>query len=218
MGSNPTPSAFDLGIRLTTAAALRGVGIPAHRSLGCLRPTRLSSRAVGEVGRYAAAARLCHHTVAETCEHIWTGHSLRAGCAPQLDRDGVDLQTIERYLWQLTLGWVSGMRAASVSLGEPHAAVPGADDMPELLAALDLAYAAAVCDVAHLVVTAALADDDLDAVRTAIATALLVAPTTKRSCSTPCGSPTAKATAPQPTPTSPELSKSMTETTRWTSP
>jgi hypothetical protein len=128
---------------------------------------------------HAAAARLCHHTVAETCEHIWTGHSLRAGCAPQLDRDGVDLQTIERYLWQLTLGWVSGMRAASVSLGEPHAAVPGADDMPELLAALDLAYAAAVCDVAHLVVTAALADDDLDAVRTAIATALLVAPTTK---------------------------------------
>lgn len=46
----------------------------------------------------------------------------------------------------------------------------------EWLQGLDLAYTAAVCDVAHLVVTAALADGDLEAARAASETALLVAP------------------------------------------
>jgi integrase len=68
---------------------------------GCTRPERLSGRAVGDlVGRYAAATGLCHHAADETCEHVWTGHSLRAGCATQLDLDGVALSTIERYLRQ----------------------------------------------------------------------------------------------------------------------
>jgi integrase len=65
------------------------------------RQARLSGRAVGDlVGRYASAAGLCHHPSDETCDHVWTGHSLRAGCATQLDLDGVDLSTIERYLRQ----------------------------------------------------------------------------------------------------------------------
>ncbi|TFV88104.1 LysM peptidoglycan-binding domain-containing protein [Blastococcus sp. CT_GayMR20] len=46
----------------------------------------------------------------------------------------------------------------------------------EWLDGLDLTLTAAVCDVAHQVVTAALTADDLDAARTAAATALLVAP------------------------------------------
>ncbi|WP_116451684.1 LysM peptidoglycan-binding domain-containing protein [Blastococcus litoris] len=78
-----------------------------------------------------------------------------------------------------------------------RAGARGSDGMPDLLAALalvsgppfaqrpagyewlgglELTYTAAICDVAHLVVTSALADDDLDAARTASATALLVAP------------------------------------------
>jgi DNA-binding SARP family transcriptional activator len=78
-----------------------------------------------------------------------------------------------------------------------RAAVRGDDGRPDLLAALrlvsgppftqrpvgydwldglDLTLTAAVCDVAHQVVTAALADEDLDAARTASAAALLVAP------------------------------------------
>ena len=78
-----------------------------------------------------------------------------------------------------------------------RAAVRGNDGLPDLLAALqlvsgppfaqrpagyewldglDLTLIAAVCDVAHQVVTAALADDDLAAAGTASATALLVAP------------------------------------------
>lgn len=46
----------------------------------------------------------------------------------------------------------------------------------EWLNGLDLTLPAAICDVAHQVVAASLADDDLDAARTAGATALLVAP------------------------------------------
>ncbi|NEK86893.1 LysM peptidoglycan-binding domain-containing protein [Blastococcus saxobsidens] len=78
-----------------------------------------------------------------------------------------------------------------------RAAVRGDDGLPDLLAALelvsgppfaqrpagyewldglDLTLTAAICDVAHQVVTAALADDDLTSARTAAATALLVAP------------------------------------------
>ncbi|RBY81538.1 LysM domain-containing protein [Blastococcus sp. TF02A-26] len=78
-----------------------------------------------------------------------------------------------------------------------RAAVRGDDGLPDLLAALrlvsgppfaqrpvgyewldglDLTLTAAVCDVAHQVVTAALADGDLAAAGTASATALLVAP------------------------------------------
>ncbi|SDG04381.1 LysM domain-containing protein [Blastococcus aurantiacus] len=78
-----------------------------------------------------------------------------------------------------------------------RASVRGDDGMPDLLSALELVsgppfaqrptgyewlggleltLTAAICDVAHLVVTTALADDDLDAARTAVATALLVAP------------------------------------------
>lgn len=78
-----------------------------------------------------------------------------------------------------------------------RAGVRGDDALPDLLAALrrvsgppfaqrpagyewldglDLTLTAAVCDVAHQVVTAALADDDLAAAGTASATALLVAP------------------------------------------
>ncbi|WP_169064416.1 LysM peptidoglycan-binding domain-containing protein [Geodermatophilus dictyosporus] len=82
-----------------------------------------------------------------------------------------------------------------------RAAVRGSDGMPDLLAALqlvsgqpfaqrpsgyewldglDLTLTAAICDVAHQVITAALAHDDLDAARTASATALLVAPDDER--------------------------------------
>ncbi|SFE94979.1 LysM peptidoglycan-binding domain-containing protein [Blastococcus tunisiensis] len=46
----------------------------------------------------------------------------------------------------------------------------------EWLQGLDLAYTAGVCDVAHLVVTSALADGDLETARAASQTALLVAP------------------------------------------
>ncbi|MBB3084703.1 LysM peptidoglycan-binding domain-containing protein [Geodermatophilus sabuli] len=82
-----------------------------------------------------------------------------------------------------------------------RAGVRGSDGMPDLLAALelvsgppfaqrptgyewlgglDLSLTAGICDVAHQVVTAALADDDLNAARTASATALLVAPDDQR--------------------------------------
>ncbi|MDT0275515.1 LysM domain-containing protein [Blastococcus goldschmidtiae] len=78
-----------------------------------------------------------------------------------------------------------------------RAEVRGDDGLPDLLAALelvsgapfaqrpagyewldglDLTLTAGVCDVAHQVVTAALADDDLTSARTASAAALLVAP------------------------------------------
>jgi DNA-binding SARP family transcriptional activator len=78
-----------------------------------------------------------------------------------------------------------------------RAGVRGSDGMPDLLAALklvsgppfaqrptgyewlgglDLTLTAAICDVAHQVVTAALDDDDVEAARTASAAALLVAP------------------------------------------
>ncbi|SFT82600.1 DNA-binding transcriptional activator of the SARP family [Geodermatophilus amargosae] len=82
-----------------------------------------------------------------------------------------------------------------------RAAVRGSDGTPDLLAALelvsgppfaqrptgyewldglDLTLTAAICDVAHQVVTAALHDDDLNAAGTASATALLVAPEDER--------------------------------------
>ncbi|WP_246066158.1 LysM peptidoglycan-binding domain-containing protein [Geodermatophilus aquaeductus] len=82
-----------------------------------------------------------------------------------------------------------------------RAAVRGDDGMPDLVAALglvsgppfaqrptgyewlgglDLTLTAAICDVAHQVVAAALADDDLDAARIASAAALLVAPDDER--------------------------------------
>ncbi|MGY1684930.1 LysM peptidoglycan-binding domain-containing protein [Geodermatophilus sp. SYSU D00867] len=82
-----------------------------------------------------------------------------------------------------------------------RAGVRGDDGMPDLLAALqlvsgppfaqrpsgyewlgglDLTLTAAICDVAHQVVTAALAHDDLDAARATSATALLVAPDDER--------------------------------------
>ncbi len=48
--------------------------------------------------------------------------------------------------------------------------------MQRLLNGLDLTLTAAICDVAHQVVTEALHDDDVEAARTASATALLVAP------------------------------------------
>ena len=82
-----------------------------------------------------------------------------------------------------------------------RAAVRGDDGLPDLLAALrlvsgppfaqrpagyewldglDLTLTAGICDVAHQVVTAALADDNLAAARAASATALLVAPDDER--------------------------------------
>jgi DNA-binding SARP family transcriptional activator/LysM repeat protein len=50
----------------------------------------------------------------------------------------------------------------------------------EWLDSLDLTLTAGICDVAHQVITAALADDDLTSARTASAAALLVAPDDER--------------------------------------
>ncbi|MGX5655506.1 LysM peptidoglycan-binding domain-containing protein [Geodermatophilus nigrescens] len=50
----------------------------------------------------------------------------------------------------------------------------------EWLGGFDLTLTAAICDVAHQVVTTALADDNLDAARTASASAMLVAPDDER--------------------------------------
>jgi integrase len=68
---------------------------------GSLRQSRLSARAVGDlVGRYVAIAGLCQHAAEETCSHVWTGHSLRAGLASQLDLDGFGADLVARYLRQ----------------------------------------------------------------------------------------------------------------------
>ncbi|SFK85929.1 tyrosine-type recombinase/integrase [Geodermatophilus ruber] len=105
--SNPIAgdAAHALDAWLATSGIQRG---PIFRPIdrwGCLRPTRLSARAVGElVGRYAVMAGLCHHAAEEPCGHVWTGHSLRAGCATQLDLDGIDGRMVERYLRQKTPG------------------------------------------------------------------------------------------------------------------
>ena len=105
--SNPIAgdAAHALDAWLAAAGIQQGPVFRAIDRWGCPRTTRLSARAVGDlVGRYAATAGLCHHPAIEPCPHVWTGHSLRAGCATQLDLDGVDLRQIERYLRQSTPG------------------------------------------------------------------------------------------------------------------
>ncbi|MFL6094455.1 MAG: LysM peptidoglycan-binding domain-containing protein [Blastococcus sp.] len=158
--------------------ATRPHGATADEAATALQPARggrtdpVSARAY--VHRVTAGARAWLGTDPATGQkHLSSGHSGRYTLTDVL----VDVDLFRQLRARAAVRGDDDLRDLLAALrlvsGPPFAQRPAGY---EWLDGLDLTLIAAVCDVAHQVVTAALAGDDLAAAGTASATALLVAP------------------------------------------
>ncbi len=158
--------------------ATRPHGATADEAATALQPARggrtdpVSARAY--VHRVTAGARAWLGTDPATGQkHLSSGHSGRYTLTDVLVDVDLFRQLRARAAVRGNDGLPDLLAALQLVSGPPFAQRPAGY---EWLDGLDLTLIAAVCDVAHQVVTAALAGDDLAAAGTASATALLVAP------------------------------------------
>jgi nucleoid-associated protein YgaU/DNA-binding SARP family transcriptional activator len=158
--------------------ATRPHGATADEAATALQPARggrtdpVSARAY--VHRVAAGARAWLGTDPATGQkHLSSGHSGRYTLTDVLVDADLFRQLRARAAVRGNDGLPDLLAALQLVSGPPFAQRPAGY---EWLDGLDLTLIAAVCDVAHHVVTAALAGDNLAAAGTASATALLVAP------------------------------------------
>jgi DNA-binding SARP family transcriptional activator len=158
--------------------ATRPHGATADEAATALQPARggrtdpVSARAY--VHRVTAGARAWLGTDPATGQkHLSSGHSGRYTLTHVLVDVDLFRQLRARAAVRGNDGLPDLLAALQLVSGPPFAQRPAGY---EWLDGLDLTLIAAVCDVAHQVVTAALAGDDLAAAGTASATALLVAP------------------------------------------
>ncbi|TQN44083.1 DNA-binding SARP family transcriptional activator [Blastococcus colisei] len=155
--------------------AIRTHGATGDEAAAALRPDMadpVTARAY--VHRVTAGARAWLGTDPVTGDkHLSSGHH----GAYLLRNVLVDAELFRQLRCRAGVRGGDGVRDLSAALelvsGPPFGQRPSGY---EWLQGLDLAYTAGVCDVAHLVVTSALADGDLETARAASQTALLVAP------------------------------------------
>jgi nucleoid-associated protein YgaU/DNA-binding SARP family transcriptional activator len=162
--------------------ATRPHGATADEAATALRPARggrtdlVSARAY--VHRVTAGARARLGTDATTGQkHLSSGHRGRYTLTGVLVDADLFRQLRARAGVRGNDGLPDLLAALELVSGPPFAHHPAGY---EWLDGLDLTLTAAICDVAHQLVTVALADGDLAAAGTASATALLVAPDDER--------------------------------------
>jgi nucleoid-associated protein YgaU/DNA-binding SARP family transcriptional activator len=155
--------------------ATRPHGATVDEAAAALRPDKtdpVSARAY--IHRVTAGARAWLGTDPVTGDkHLSSGHR----GAYSLRNVLVDAELFRQLRCRAGVRGGDGIRDLSAALdmvaGPPFGQRPSGY---EWLQGLDLAYTAAICDVAHLVVTSALTDGDIEVARAASETALLVAP------------------------------------------